>query len=34
MQMMFSGLGSGGRNLALASGLPLPFLAAAASLPL
>ena len=31
---MFSGFGSGGRSLTLDSGLPLPFLAAAASLPL
>ena len=34
MQMMFSGFGSGGRSLTFDSGLPLPFLAAAASLPL
>ena len=33
MQMMFSGLGSGGRSLTFDSGLPLPFFAAAASLP-
>jgi hypothetical protein len=31
MQMMFSGFGSGARSFTLASGLPLPFLAAAAS---
>ena len=34
MQMMFSGFGSGGRSFALASGLPLPFLAAAGELAL
>jgi hypothetical protein len=34
MQMMFSGLGSGGRNLTCETGLPCPFEAASASLPL